>query len=109
MTYDPARGRVVLFGGENSKATYGDIWEWDGTTWTLRAASSGPIPRWGLAMVYDPVRGHVVLYGGGLAVNGGIADFSDTWEFDGAQISAADTAGSRRMAGSPSIRGELQP
>src|ERR1044071_5072371 len=34
-TYDSARGRVVLFGG-NVGGVLGNTWEWDGTSWSLR-------------------------------------------------------------------------
>jgi len=36
MTYDPAIGQVVLFGGAtgNTNRTFGDTWTWNGTTWT---------------------------------------------------------------------------
>ena len=32
MTYDDARGRVVLFGGYDGSLR-GDTWEWDGSAW----------------------------------------------------------------------------
>lgn len=32
MAYDSTRGRVVLHGGGQFGASYGDTWEWDGTT-----------------------------------------------------------------------------
>jgi len=37
MTYDPLRGRVVLFGGQAGPTgpMLGDTWEWDGKQWTL--------------------------------------------------------------------------
>ncbi len=77
MAYDSARGRVVLFGGNyaNTNTFYGDTWEWDGATWTLRT-TTGPAPRQEHAMAYDSARGVTVLFGGW--------SFSDTWEWDGA-------------------------
>src|SRR5262249_16874231 len=37
LAYDGMRGQVVLFGGccdENTGASFGDTWTWDGTGWT---------------------------------------------------------------------------
>ena len=33
IAYDSRRERVVLFGGSDGTRTFGDTWEWDGTTW----------------------------------------------------------------------------
>lgn len=77
IVYDSARGKCVLFGGILSN-TFGDTWEWDGTTWTNRSVS-GPSPRQVFGMVYDSLRHRTVLYGG--LSPGGI--LSDTWEWDG--------------------------
>jgi hypothetical protein len=72
MAYDSARGVTVLFGGSSG----GDeTWEWDGTTWTLRA-TTGPSARASHAMVYDSARGVTVLFGGSTGAG-------DTWEWDG--------------------------
>jgi cysteine-rich repeat protein len=38
--WDAARGRVVLFGGNNGAADFNDVWEWDGTAWTQVAATA---------------------------------------------------------------------
>src|SRR5262249_16298554 len=58
MANDSARGVTVLFGGEAENGPYfcGDTWEWNGTSWTLRAID-GPSPRREHAMVYDAARG----------------------------------------------------
>lgn len=63
MSYDSARGVVVLFGGEFGPTDYQDTWEWDGNVW-LQRASGGPAARVEHSMAYDPVRGVTVLYGG---------------------------------------------
>lgn len=34
IAYDPARNRVVLFGGDDAGGMLGDTWEWDGQRWT---------------------------------------------------------------------------
>jgi hypothetical protein len=35
MAYDAGRRRVVLFGGHDGDNVFGDVWEWDGSRWTL--------------------------------------------------------------------------
>ena len=93
MVYDEARGVTVLFGGggrPHAPWVYGDTWEWDGTSWTLRS-EDGPAPRQGHAMAYDPVRERTVLFGG----YAGSYFCSDTWEWDG------DTWTQRASSGPP--------
>ena len=36
MTYDPALGQLVLFGGalNSGRKVFGDTWTWNGTTWS---------------------------------------------------------------------------
>ncbi len=79
MAFDSARGRTVLFGGSNNGSTYfPNTWEWDGTSWLLRA-KVGPAARMGHALAYDSARKRTVLFGGSTA-SGTLAD---TWEWDG--------------------------
>lgn len=78
MTYDAARGRVVLFGGTNG-SYLGDTWELDRATWIQRTPATSPPARFAAAIAYDAARGRVVLFGG---TNGN--NLADTWEFDGA-------------------------
>ena len=93
MAYDNTRGRVVLFGGLGSNGSkVDDTWEWDGTTWILRA-TSGPSARSGHAMTYDTARGRIVLFGG----NDGVSKLNDTWEWDG-------TSWTQRAASGPAPR-----
>jgi hypothetical protein len=75
MTYDSRRFLCVLVG-------YGQVWEWDGESWTLRTDT--PFPGGfirGHDAVYDSARGVTVLFGGANDV-GALSD--QTWEFDGA-------------------------
>jgi hypothetical protein len=48
MAYDPAIGKVVLFGGVNSNGgeaeVFEDTWTYDGTTWTEQSPATSP-PR----------------------------------------------------------------
>ena len=46
LAYDPAIGRVVLYGGQHLASDsdaplLDDPWHWDGTQWTQAAASTG--------------------------------------------------------------------
>ena len=75
LAYDSARGRTVLFGGNESLS---DTWEFDGTSWT-QVQVAGPPGRYLAPMVYDSARRVTVLFGG---YGGG--DLQDTWEWDGA-------------------------
>jgi hypothetical protein len=76
MTYDEARGRVVLFGGASVSGPMSETWEYDGRSWTRRTTSDQPEPREDATMFFDPTRGRVVLYGGAAGVR-----YSDTWEY----------------------------
>ena len=76
MTYDAARGRVVMFGG----SYFDDTWEWDGHGWLRRDTATAPPGRIRGAMAYDPRRRRVVLFGG---ENG--MGLHDTWEWNGMQ------------------------
>jgi len=43
MAFDAARGRVVMFGGDDNSQVQihlGDTWTWDGTDWTVHTAGS---------------------------------------------------------------------
>jgi hypothetical protein len=78
MTYDPARQRVLLFGGWAVTAIFNDTWEWDGKSWTLLAPTTRPAPRFLHGLEYDSTRQRVVLFGGL-----GAGYLNDTWEWDG--------------------------
>jgi hypothetical protein len=78
LTYDSVRQRTVLYGGNTRDAgmpvKLDDTWEWDGTTWSLRASASSPGPRAGL-LTFDSTAQRAVLFGG--------SGLNDTWEWDG--------------------------
>ena len=92
LAFDSSRQRVVLFGGcfdDSSHRYYGDTWEWDGSSWSLRS-ETGPAPRDGHAMAFDELLGAVVLFGG--------ADDpyhlrGDTWAWDGNSWTLLSTTG----------------
>ena len=78
MTYDAARGRVVLFGGRDETEGFrSEMWTWDGDQWRAITGDGGcPGPRHGARAVYDSGRDRVVLYGGGANIY-----MSDTWQW----------------------------
>ena len=92
MTYDSARGRVVLFGGQDAANQLGETWEWDGTTWSLMS-TTGPTPRSYHCMAYDSGRQRVLMFGGGFTNYWGPFYLNDTWEWDGTSWTQVATSG----------------
>jgi hypothetical protein len=81
LAYDFLNQRTLLFGGANVLLQpLGDLWSWDGTTWTP-TPPGGPGPRSFHAAAFDSQRGRLVVFGGG---NGSLSLPNDTWEWDGA-------------------------
>lgn len=80
MVYDPLRGRVILFSGRYTDATYdfslNETWEYDGATWAQIASGDA---RYGHAMAYDAARGRIVVFGGD---NKYFGLHNDTREYD---------------------------
>ena len=86
MAFCPATGRTYIFGGVDGDNTlFGDLWEWDGTSWSEVQTDAGPAPRFSAAMAYDPIRKSLILFGG---ANYGPASLletvflGDTWEWN---------------------------
>jgi hypothetical protein len=77
MAFDPAIGKVVLFGGSGLN----DTWTFDGAAWAKGTPATSPSKRYGSAMVYDPAIGKIVLFGG--AVGMFEPSLTDTWTYDG--------------------------
>lgn len=83
MTYDAARSRTVVFGGQGIVATIGDVWDYDGTSgaWTVRETAQGapwPLGRNGHGFLFAPEVGRSIAFGG-------CCDWSkrDVWEWNG--------------------------
>ena len=93
MTFDSARGKVVMFGGRyncgypNSTFT----WEYDGSSWTQSMPANNPSYRVGHSMAFDSAHGKVVLFGGNTGLNQGN---SDTQEYDGVDWAQLASVGS---------------
>ena len=83
MCFDAGRDVLVLFGGNGPNGQLQDTWEWNGTTWSPRS-TTGPSPRYGVALAYDPQRAQTVLFGG---IGSGNTVYGDTWEWNGSQWS----------------------
>lgn len=94
ITFDPARGRIVLFGGDAAGSLFNDTWEWDGEHWT-QVADSGPSARQGSAMAYDAGRQRIVLFGGASASS----KLNDTWEWNGETWTQVADSGPQARSG----------
>jgi N-acetylneuraminic acid mutarotase len=70
MAYDPVRGILIMFGGQDSSGnTLDDTWAYDGgtNTWTaLQPSGAQPRARAGLAMANDAASGRLIMFGGRL-------------------------------------------
>ena len=102
MTFDSARGVVVLTGGtiaasgKNSK----DTWEWNGTNWAKRSVPVDTDPgRVGHLSFFDGDLGETVVFGGFSYHESGTATdaYGDTSAFQGA--TNADPTGARYVNG----------
>ena len=82
MTYDPASGKVIMFGGDSGTTYLNDTWSFDGTTWTQIAIQSAPPARAAAQIAYDSVTQKVVLFGG----FNGTFYLGDTWLWDGSTL-----------------------
>jgi hypothetical protein len=77
MAYDAGLRQVVMFGGSDNN----DTWTWNGTNWTLSAAT-GPCGRTFAGMVYDLIAQGEVLFGGAnFTGNGCFGPLGDTAKF----------------------------
>lgn len=87
MVFDERRGRTVIFGGTGSYISgqrpprLGDVWEFDGRTWSARKFADGPGPRTSPGAAYDSKRG-VTLVFGGVDDSGFLGDL---WAWTGAE------------------------
>lgn len=89
LAFDPVSDRLLLHGGLGLRPgraggeQHGDLWSWDGETWTrVHGPDEGPGVRDHHAMVWDRRRSELVLYGGGLGLPGDQELLGDTWILD---------------------------
>ncbi|MBK8096226.1 MAG: hypothetical protein IPK26_03920 [Planctomycetes bacterium] len=65
MDYDPARGVVVMCGGQSTTGNLDDLWEFKGDDWASRDfANYFPVAREGAGFTYAPNLRRFVLQGG---------------------------------------------
>ena len=74
LTFDSARQRVLLFGGDPGGSPLADTWAWENGLWT-QVADTGPSPRRGASVVDEAAQQRVLLFGGGT----GMDVLGDTW------------------------------
>ena len=83
MVYDPAIGRVILFGGLGGDGrVVNDIWAYDpaANAWTeLHPGGDPPPARYGHAMACEPASGRLIIHDG-CDASGAI--FDDIWAYD---------------------------
>jgi hypothetical protein len=101
LAFDSARGRTVLFGGQDpSFSDLNDTWEFDGTDWIQVATTTSPTARLWHSMAYDPNLGGVVMLGGA-AYGTNYSSQGDSWLYDGSswqQLAAANPWSARLWA-----------
>lgn len=83
--YDPVRGKMVVYGGEGPTGfPPNDVWEWDGSRWSMIAAPASPpagthpLVRKNNAMTYSPTHG-VMMSGS----DPDHAALGDLWSWNG--------------------------
>lgn len=77
MTYDEAKGAVVLYGGMEGNVIHDDVWKYDGAGWVKLEASNSPGLRTLAAFAYFPPKNSYVRFGGRIPDGGGD---NQTWE-----------------------------
>jgi cysteine-rich repeat protein len=88
-TYDPARAKVVLFGGQNASTTLSDTWEFDGRKWSqVTPGGVAPGQRAGAVLDYDSNSFTSRLYGG----DNGATLNTDILTYDGASYGSTSSA-----------------
>ncbi len=78
MTFDPADGAYLLFGGRNAGAWLNDTWLWKDGTWTEVPTGPAPAARSYASLADVPTApwNAPILFGGNA-----LLPFNDTWEF----------------------------
>src|SRR5690606_27215589 len=77
--YDPLTEKVYLFGGRDGDTYYNDLWQYDGTTWTVLSPSQTPSARAYHALTYNPADNNFILFSG-QTVSGTLP--ADLWLYD---------------------------
>jgi hypothetical protein len=64
MAFDSGRGVVALYGGQGDEGPLGDVWEWNGSSWTAPPVVGGPEANAGSGAAYDSAAGGVLVLAG---------------------------------------------
>ena len=88
LTFDPATGTSLLFGGQNASGVLSDTWSWSGSSWSRLSPPVSPPARYGGVATYLPSTGLIYLFGGSSA--SGL--LSDTWTWNGSTWSELSTS-----------------
>ncbi|MFI5415056.1 MAG: hypothetical protein ACHQ16_05260, partial [Candidatus Lutacidiplasmatales archaeon] len=81
--WDPPAGNITAYASTSTNCTgTSSTWSFNGTTWTLRNATSppGPVSQGG-GFVYDGLDSTMMLFGGGYDTGGICAFYSLTWTY----------------------------
>jgi hypothetical protein len=90
LTYDDARGTVLLYGGQNTGgAVSAAMWELTANGWQQLCATCMPGARYGAGFAYYPDRDRVLLVGG----YDGTSYHADMWQWDGTTWTQLTPAG----------------
>ena len=88
LSWDPALGGALLFGGLGPGGALNDTWLYGRATgWTELFPGRSPPARYDAGMTYDPLLQEVVLFGG----EGPGGPYGDTWAFNGSTWSLLPT------------------
>jgi hypothetical protein len=89
LIYDPASGRLLLFGGDTLNSLMQDTWAWDGSQWTQLSPLHSPPARFHAASFHDPASGEPVVFAG--FGTSGSHYLDDTWAWNGSDWAQVDT------------------
>jgi cysteine-rich repeat protein len=97
IAFDSARGKIVVFGGNDGQSTAtANLYEGANQGWTRITPATSAVPRVAPAFAYDSKRGRIVMFGGYRG-----AMLSDTVEYDGTRWVAKTPATSPPARGWP--------
>ncbi|MDR6880984.1 cadherin-like beta sandwich domain-containing protein [Bacillus sp. 3255] len=95
MAFDPATGKVLLFGGEGQSGVLGDTWLWDGLAakWQqVTGLAASPSARGGAQLAFDGEQ--LVLFGGYTGSGSSKTPIGETWLWNGTDWTQASPAAS---------------
>jgi hypothetical protein len=89
----PGLNAVFLFGGAINnfpgETYFGDLWKWNGSSWSLLNPATQPTARSNTAIAYDSTRNRLFMYGGAFNRSG----LAEAWVFNGTDWSNISTPG----------------